>query len=59
MADDLSNAGVQDRARININEPHEVDYWTQHLDVSEVDLRKAVAEVGVSARAIAEHLGKQ
>jgi Protein of unknown function (DUF3606) len=26
MADDLSNRGVQDRARVNISEEHEVRY---------------------------------
>ncbi|MDM0038606.1 DUF3606 domain-containing protein [Variovorax sp. J22G21] len=59
MSDDFANTGAQDRSRIDINEPHEIRYWTQHLDVSEADLRKAVAEVGVSAQTIAEHLGKR
>lgn len=58
MSDDLTNTGVQDRSRIDINEAHEVRYWTQRFDVSEADLRKAVAEVGVSAKAVADHLGK-
>ena len=58
MTDDLSNRGVQDRSRININEQHEVRYWTGRLGVSEEDLRKAIAEVGVSAIQVAEHLGK-
>lgn len=31
MADDLDATGTQDRSRININEAHEVRYWTQHL----------------------------
>ena len=59
MSDDLANTGAQDRSRINVNEPHEVRYWTQRLGVSEADLRKAVAEVGVSAQNVAEHLGKR
>ena len=58
MPDDLSLAGAQDRSRININEPHEVRYWIQRFDVSEEDLRRAVAQVGVSADAVARHLGK-
>ena len=32
MADDTSNRGAQDRAQININEEHEVRYWTEALD---------------------------
>jgi len=58
MPDDLKQAGAQDRSRVNINEPHEVRYWTERFGVSEDALRKAVAEVGVSADAIARHLGK-
>lgn len=59
MADDLGNRGVQDRSRINVNEAHEVRYWTQRFDVSEEALRKAVAEVGVSVDEVAAHLGKK
>ena len=55
MADDLSERGNQDRTRINVNEPHEVRYWTSRLGVSEDELRKAVADVGVSAQQVAEH----
>jgi hypothetical protein len=58
MSDDLTNSGVQDRSRINVNESHEIRYWTQRFEVSEAELRKAVAEVGVSVKAVAEHLGK-
>jgi len=58
MADHLSDRGAPDRTRINVNEPHEIRYWTSRLDVSENDLRKAVAAVGVSAQQVAEHLGK-
>lgn len=59
MADDLSNAGAQDRSRINVNEAHEVRYWTQRFGVSEQVLREAVAAVGVSVDAVATHLGKK
>ncbi len=59
MADDLGNRGAQDRSRINVNEAHEVRYWTQRFEVSEEALRKAVADVGVSVDAVATHLGKK
>lgn len=58
MPDDLSNRGAQDRSRINVNEAHEIRYWCERFDVSEEALRKAVADVGVSADKVAEHLGK-
>jgi hypothetical protein len=56
MADDLKNRGPQDRARINVNERHEVDYWSEALGCTEQQLRDAVAAVGVSAQAVREYL---
>lgn len=58
MSDDLTNSGVQDRIRINVNEAYEVRYWTQRLGVSEAELRMAVAQVGRSVKAVADHFGK-
>ena len=57
MPDDSTNRGAQDRARINVNEDHEVRYWTKALGVTEEKLREAVAAVGVSADAVRQHLG--
>lgn len=59
MVDDLNNPGAQDRSRINVNEAHEVRYWTQRFGVTEEALRKAVAEVGESVEKVAEQLGKK
>ncbi|WP_286897668.1 MULTISPECIES: DUF3606 domain-containing protein [Achromobacter] len=58
MSDDLSKRGPQDRSRINVNETHELRYWTQELGVSETQLRDAVKAVGPSATAVREHLRK-
>lgn len=58
MTDDLKNRGAQDRARVNVNETHEVQYWTRELGVSEAQLKAAVQAVGVSAEAIRQHLAK-
>lgn len=58
MSDDLSKRGPQDRSRINVNEPHELRYWTQALGVTESQLREAVKAVGPAATAVREHLGK-
>ncbi|WP_191577793.1 DUF3606 domain-containing protein [Achromobacter insolitus] len=58
MSDDLSKRGPQDRSRINVNETHELRYWTQALGVSEAQLRDAVKAVGPSAAAVREHLRK-
>ncbi|QCS64443.1 DUF3606 domain-containing protein [Achromobacter denitrificans] len=58
MSDDLKNRGPQDRARINVNEDHELRYWTKELAVSEGQLKEAVKAVGVSVEAVKKHLGK-
>jgi hypothetical protein len=58
MTDDLNNRGPQDRSRINVNEPHELRYWTKELGVTESQLRAAVQAVGVSVSAVRTHLGK-
>lgn len=58
MADDTTNRGSQDRKRINVNEPHEVRYWTQALGVSEAELRESVKRVGVMADDVKRALGK-
>lgn len=58
MSDDLTNRGPQDRARINVNEAHELRYWTKELGVSEQRLKEAVKSVGVSVEAVKEHLKK-
>jgi hypothetical protein len=58
MSDDLTNRGPQDRARINVNENHELRYWTKELGVSEERLKEAVKAVGVAVEAVREHLKK-
>lgn len=49
MTDDKSNRGPADAHRINVNEDHELRYWTKALGVSAERLRAAVEEVGVMA----------
>jgi hypothetical protein len=58
MADNLQSAGPQDRARINVNEEWEVRYWTEQLGVSKEQLTELVREVGPSASAVRQRLGK-
>ena len=56
MADDLGNRGSQDRSRINVNEQHELRYWTQALGVTEAKLRSAVAAAGTGVAAVKKYL---
>ena len=57
MSDNLTNRVQPDRSKINMNEAHEVKYWTHALGVSKEDLQKAVAKVGNSAAAVRKELG--
>jgi hypothetical protein len=56
MSDNLNNVGPQDRARINVHEQHEVEYWTKELGVTKDRLQQLVKEVGVSVKAVREKL---
>jgi len=58
MADDTMNRGEPDRSRINANQDHELQYWSEKWDVSRDQLRKAVEKVGPMAADVARELGK-
>jgi hypothetical protein len=59
MPDDLNNRGAPDRARINLNEEHEIRYWTNALGVSKENLAEAVKAVSSNADKVRAHLGRQ
>lgn len=50
MADDLTKRGKADRICVNVNEPHEVRYWTKRFKCTAAELRKAVDEAGVMVK---------
>ncbi len=56
VAEDLSNHGPADTARINVHETWAVAYWTQHFGVTEAQLRTAVKLVGAAAADVKRHL---
>jgi hypothetical protein len=58
MADDKSNRGPADRARINIHEAYEVEYWSKELGIIPDRLRELVGQHGVMAADIRKALGK-
>ena len=59
MSDNLAKRGQPDRSKINMNEGHEVKYWTRALGVSKEALQKAVDKVGNSAASVRKELGAQ
>ncbi|MES2220163.1 MAG: DUF3606 domain-containing protein [Acidobacteriota bacterium] len=58
MADDKSSRGPADRARVNIHEPYEVEYWSKEFGVTSERLRELVSKHGVMAAEIRRALGK-
>jgi hypothetical protein len=58
MADDPSLTGGADRDRININQEHEVRYWSEKFGVSPEDLKCAVQDVGPMAKDVEAELKK-
>jgi hypothetical protein len=58
MADDRSKTGAPDRDRINVNEDYELRDWSERLNVTPDELKKAVQNVGSSADAVRKYLGK-
>lgn len=58
MADNTSDRGPADAARINVHEDYELKYWTQALGVTAAELRDAVSAVGVMVKDVRAHLEK-
>ncbi len=56
MPDNLKRRRPLDSSRINLNQPHEVGFWTRRLKVSKHKLWCAVEAVGTSADAVASWL---
>lgn len=58
MADDPKQTGRQDDARINVEQDHELRYWSEKLGVSRDELRRAVQTAGPMVKDVQRHLGK-
>jgi hypothetical protein len=57
MPDNPDIRGDGDRQRINVDQEHEVRYWSQKLGVTPEELRTAVKDVGPMAAAVEQRLG--
>jgi hypothetical protein len=58
MADDLKKTGRQDDERINVEQDHELTYWSEKLGVSRDKLREAVAKAGPLVKNVERQLGR-
>lgn len=55
--DGLTKRERPDRSKINLQQPHELKYWTRALGVSGEELRRAIDKVGNAAAAVRKELG--
>ena len=55
MADDTSVRSGQDRLRVNVNQDHELRYWSQKWGISQDQLRAAVGKVGPMVADLERH----
>ena len=58
MADDLKQTAKPDDQRINVEQDHELNYWSKELGVSREDLRKAVQAAGPVVKNVRQHLNR-
>lgn len=58
MPDNKKQAGPPDSKRINVNEDHEISYWTKELGVTKSKLMEIVGRVGTSVEAVRKELKK-
>lgn len=56
MADNPGIRGAQDRSRINVNQEHEVRYWSEKFGITADELKQAVQQVGPMADAVEQQL---
>ena len=56
MSDNLDKVGKQDDIRININEPWELDDWSNKLGITKDHLKDVVKEVGPMVKDVKEKI---
>ena len=56
MADDLKQTGRPDDERIDVEQDHELGYWSEKLGVSRDQLRRAVQSAGPMVKDVRRHL---
>jgi hypothetical protein len=56
MADNLKQTGKPDDARINVDQDHELRYWSEKLGVSRDELKRAVQTAGPMVKDVQRRL---
>lgn len=56
MSIDESDQAPEHRSRVNVHDPHEIDYWMKKFSCSSSELKAAVAAVGIMSHKVDAHL---
>lgn len=59
MSDNLKKTRPFDASRINVNEAHELTYWSRSLGISEKAVKEAIRAVGTSTKAVRRYLAEK
>lgn len=59
MSENARQRSRKDRITINIEQFHEVQYWSKKFGCTTAQLRQAVAQVGSSARAVEREINSK
>jgi len=54
--DNKKHVGMVNKYSININDKHEIEYWSIKLGITAEDLLKIVEEVGTSSLEVKQYL---
>jgi hypothetical protein len=52
------SVNLHGRSEVNVNEASEIRHWMQHWNVTEAELRRAIAEVGPEVDEVRSALGR-
>jgi hypothetical protein len=58
VADDLKQTGKPDDQRINVDQDHELSYWSNELGVTREQLREIVRRAGPMLKDVRQHLNR-
>ena len=58
MADDLKQTVKPDDQRINVDQDHELSYWSKELGVTREHLREVVRRAGPMLNDVRQHLNR-
>ena len=56
MADNKNDKGKNERSRIDISEPYELEYWKKRLGITTDQLKEVIEKVGPMSKDVESYL---